>query len=51
MDKEEKIHREEFTVDGAEALSKVKELLREGNIRRLIIKNDKTRRLLRYPSP
>ena len=30
---------EEFTVNGEELLKKVKQLVREGNIRRIIIKN------------
>jgi hypothetical protein len=42
---EEKFHTEEFSVNGEEILAKVKQLIREGNIRRVIIK-DKTGRIL-----
>ena len=36
---ETKVHTEEFRVNGEELLSKIKELIREGNIRRIIIKD------------
>ena len=35
----EKIHTEEFRVNGEELLAKVKQLLHEGKIRRIIIKD------------
>jgi len=37
---EPKIHTEEFKVNGEELLAKIKQILHEGNIRRIII-NDK----------
>lgn len=40
---------EEFRVTGDAMVSKVKELLREGNIRRIIIKNDKGEILVEIP--
>jgi hypothetical protein len=40
---------EEFRVKGDALVSKVKELLREGNIRRIIIKNDKGDTLIEIP--
>jgi hypothetical protein len=40
---------EEFRVNGDAMVSKVKELLREGNIRRIIIKNDKGEILIEIP--
>lgn len=40
---------EEFRVNGDAMVSKVKELLREGNIRRIIIKNDKGDTLIEIP--
>lgn len=40
---------EEFTLDGDEVVAKVKELIREGNVRRLIIKNEEGRTLLEVP--
>lgn len=40
---------EEFRVNGEEILAKVKELIREGNIRRIIIKNDDGKTLIDIP--
>lgn len=36
---EEKVHTEEFRVNGEELIAKVKNLIKEGNIRRIIIKD------------
>jgi hypothetical protein len=41
--------KEEFKVDGAELLAKVKQLIREGNVRRIIIKNKEGRVLVEMP--
>ena len=41
--------RERYKVVGEKLLSKVKELLSEGNIRRIIIKNDEDRTLIEIP--
>lgn len=38
-----------FKVNGHEALKKVKELIKEGNIRRIIIKNEKDEVLMEIP--
>ncbi len=46
---EQKVRTEEFQVNGDEFLSKVKELLHEGNIRRIIIKNEEGRTLIDMP--
>jgi len=46
---EEKTHQEEFQVSGEELISKMKELAHEGNIRRVIIKNEKGRTLIDVP--
>ena len=46
---EEKVHTEEFQVKGEEIVSKIKELLHEGNIRRVIIKNESGRTLIDIP--
>ncbi len=46
---EEKVHTEEFQVKGEEIVSKIKELLHEGNIRRVIIKNESGRTLVDIP--
>lgn len=40
---------EEFRVNGEEILTKVKELIREGNIRSIIIKNDDGKTLINIP--
>lgn len=40
---------EQFKVYGHEALKKVKELVKEGNIRRIIIKNEKGKVLMEVP--
>lgn len=36
---EEKVRTEEFSVNGEDLLAKIKEIIHEGNIRRIIIKN------------
>ncbi len=46
---EPKNHFEEFSVNGEEILSKVKQLIREGNIRRVIIKDKTGRILVEFP--
>jgi CBS domain-containing protein len=46
---EEKVSVEEFTINGDALVSKVKELIHEGNIRRIIIKNDEGRILIEIP--
>jgi hypothetical protein len=40
---------EEFVVDGEEVLSKIKELIKEGNIRRIIIKDMDDKTLIEIP--
>ena len=40
---------EEFKVSGEAVVSKVKELVREGNVRRIIIKNEQGRTLIEIP--
>jgi len=40
---------EEFTVNGEELLAKVKSLVNEGNIRRLIIKDESGKVLVEFP--
>jgi hypothetical protein len=46
---ETKFHTEEFSVNGEEILAKVKQLLREGNIRRVVIKDKSGRILVEFP--
>lgn len=40
---------EEFTVNGEELLAKVKSLINEGNIRRIIIKDTEGKTLVEFP--
>ncbi len=46
---DQKTRHEEFRLSGGEVLDKVKALLHEGNIRRLILKNEEGRTLLEIP--
>lgn len=46
---EDNIKKEEFKVSGDEILKKVKELIKQGNIRRIIIKNEKGDTLMEIP--
>jgi repressor of nif and glnA expression len=46
---EEKVRTEEFQVRGEEIISKIKELLHEGDIRRVIIKNEDGKTLIDIP--
>ena len=40
---------QEFTLNGDEVVAKAKELIREGNIRRISIKNEEGRTMLEVP--
>lgn len=40
---------EQFKVYGHEILNKVKELIKEGNVRRIIIKNEKGKTMMEIP--
>lgn len=40
---------EEFKVNGEEILKKVKEIIKEGNARRIIIKSDKDQTIMEIP--
>ena len=46
---EQNVRKEEFKVKGEELLRKVKEIAHEGNIRRLIIRNDEGKTLIEVP--
>lgn len=41
--------KEEFKVSGEDVVKTVKKLVKEGNIRRIIIQNDKGKTLLEFP--
>ena len=45
----EKYRTEEFQVSGEKVIEKIKELVHEGNIRRIIIKNDHGSTLIEIP--
>jgi hypothetical protein len=44
-----KEHKEEFVVDGEEVLAKVKAVIKEGNARRIIIKDMEDKTLIEIP--
>ena len=46
---EEKVRKEEFTISGEKLVSTVKKLVREGNIRRITIKNKEGKTLIEIP--
>lgn len=45
----EKVRTEEFKVSGDSLLSKIREIIHEGNIRRITIKNDEGQSLIEIP--
>lgn len=46
---DEKTTKEEFKVDGEQLLARIKELIKEGNVRRIIIKNEQGTTVLEIP--
>jgi len=46
---EERVQTSEFRVRGENLLGRIKEIVHEGNVRRIIIKNDEGRVLLEIP--
>jgi hypothetical protein len=49
IEKKEDIRVEEFRISGDTLVAKVKEFIHQGNIRRIIIKNDEGRTLIEIP--
>lgn len=49
MTQNEKSNQEYFKVSGDDLLSKVKEIIKEGNATRIIIKNEKDETILEFP--
>ena len=47
--KDEKKRTEEFKLSGSQVVDKIKELIHEGNIRRIILKNDEGKTLIEIP--
>lgn len=41
--------KEEFTINGDEVVGKIKDLINEGNIRRIVIKNEEGKSLIEFP--
>jgi hypothetical protein len=46
---DEKVRYEEFKVDGDKLISEIKKVLHQGNVRRIIVKNDKGETLIEVP--
>src|SRR5512147_581446 len=46
---DEKVRKEEFRVKGDAVLAKIKEILHEGNVRRITIKNEEGNTLIEIP--
>jgi hypothetical protein len=46
---DERVQTSEFRVRGEHLVSRIREILHEGNVRRIIIKNDEGRTLLEIP--
>jgi len=49
MTNPEQSNQESFKVSGDELLSKIKEIIKEGNARRVIIKNEKEETIMEFP--
>jgi hypothetical protein len=49
MSDEKKVRTEEYRVDGGQILEKIKDLVHQGNIRRIIVKNDQGETLIEIP--
>lgn len=49
MKKNQKTKKEEFKISGEKVMSKIKELIKEGNARRIIIKNEKGETFIEIP--
>jgi hypothetical protein len=49
MENKKQSGRETFKVSGDEILTKVKEIIKEGNARRIIIKNEKEETIIEFP--
>jgi hypothetical protein len=49
MSPDENVRKEEFQVTGEALVAKIKELLHEGNIRRIILKNEEGKVLIEIP--
>lgn len=41
--------KETYTIDGDQLVAKIKDLVHEGNVRRIIIKNEEGKQLIEFP--
>ena len=48
-DRSDRPRTEEFTLDGGKVLDKIKDLIHQGNIRRIILKNEDGKTLIEIP--
>jgi hypothetical protein len=48
-EKKERTNKEEFKLNGSEIIDKIKELIHQGNIRRIIMKNEEGKVLIEIP--
>jgi hypothetical protein len=46
---DEKVHSEEFRINGEELIAKIKQLFHEGNVRRIIIKDKDGKTVMEIP--
>jgi hypothetical protein len=46
---EQKVYKEEFEVTGDAVIAKIKEIIHEGNVRRITIKNEEGKTLIEIP--
>jgi hypothetical protein len=49
MSENKKVRTEEYRLDGGQVLDKIKDLIHQGNIRRIAIKNEKGETLIEIP--
>ena len=49
MTQKDNSYHESFKVSGDEILTKIKEIIKEGNARRIIIKNEKDETIMEFP--
>jgi hypothetical protein len=49
MDQEPNNNQQEFKVKGEDLMKKIKELVHQGNIRRIILKNEEGKTLVEFP--
>ncbi len=49
MEENKKSYHESFRVSGDELVAKIKEIIKEGNARRIIIKNEKDQVIMEFP--